>query len=82
MPDLSRMTERQTIPTALLSDINLNLVREHIDTAIKQRGYDGPTEPEEYLIERFGICYVRPGLMGSNRRAGSLLRSRMIAGCR
>jgi len=51
MPDLSRMTERQTIPTALLSDINLNLVREHIDTAIKQRGYDGPTEPEEYLIE-------------------------------
>ena len=52
MPDLSRTTERQTIPGALLSDINLNLVREHIDTAITRRGYDDPTEPEEYLIER------------------------------
>jgi ATP-dependent DNA helicase RecG len=45
------MTERQSLPGALLSDINLNLVRDHIDTAIKRRGYDGPTEPEEYLIE-------------------------------
>ena len=51
MPDLSRMTERQPIPGALLSDININLVRDHIDTAIKRRGYDGPTEPEEYLME-------------------------------
>src|ERR671924_186327 len=51
MSDLSRMTERQPIPGALLSDINLNVVRDHIDTAIKRRGYDGPTEPEEYLIE-------------------------------
>lgn len=51
MPDLSRMTERQPVPGALLSDLNLNLVRDHIDTAIKRRGYDGPTEPEEYLLE-------------------------------
>ena len=51
MPDVSQMTERQSISGALLSDVNLNLVREHIDTAIKRRGYDGPTEPEEYLIE-------------------------------
>jgi predicted HTH transcriptional regulator len=51
MPDLSQMTERQPVPGALLSDINLNLVRDHIDTAIKRRGYDGPTEPEEYLVE-------------------------------
>jgi predicted HTH transcriptional regulator len=51
MPDLSRMTERQPIEGALLSDININLVRDHIDTAIKRRGYDGPTETEEYLIE-------------------------------
>jgi len=51
MPDLSQMTERQLVPGALLSDINLNLVRNHIDTAIKRRGYDGPTEPEEYLVE-------------------------------
>jgi predicted HTH transcriptional regulator len=51
MPDLSQMTERQLIPGARLSDINLNLVRDHIDTAIKRRGYDGPIEPEEYLVE-------------------------------
>jgi predicted HTH transcriptional regulator len=50
MPDLSQMTERQSIAGALLSDINLNLVREHIDTAIKRRGYDGPTEPDQYLL--------------------------------
>ena len=51
MPDLSRMTERQPILGAHLADLNLNLVRDHIDTAVKRRGYDGPTEPEEYLIE-------------------------------
>jgi len=51
MPDLSQMTERLPLSDTLLSDVNLNLVREHIDTAIKRRGYDGPTEPEEYLIE-------------------------------
>jgi ATP-dependent DNA helicase RecG len=51
MPDLSQMTERQLVQGALVSDINLNLVRNHIDTAIKRRGYDGPTEPEEYLVE-------------------------------
>jgi hypothetical protein len=39
------MTERLSISDALLGDINLNLVREHIDTAIKRREYDGPTEP-------------------------------------
>ncbi len=57
MPDLSQMTERQSISGAFLNDVNLNLVREHIDTAIKRRGYDGPTEPEEYLIEHG--CLVR-----------------------
>jgi hypothetical protein len=56
MPDVSQMTERQSISDALLSDVNLNLVREHIDTAIKRRGYDGPTEPEEYLIEQDACC--------------------------
>jgi predicted HTH transcriptional regulator len=57
MPDLTQMTERLSISSALLSDINLNLVRDHIDTAIKRRGYDGPTEPEEYLIEH--SCLIR-----------------------
>lgn len=51
MPDLSRMTERQPIPGSSLNDINLNLVREHIDTAIRRRGYAGPVAPEAYLIE-------------------------------
>jgi ATP-dependent DNA helicase RecG len=49
------MTERQPIPGALLSDINLNLVRDHIDTAIKRRGYNGPAEPEAYLLEHGGL---------------------------
>jgi hypothetical protein len=57
MPDLSQMTERQSSPIARSSEINLNLVREHIDIAIKRRGYDGPTEPVEYLIE-YG-CLLR-----------------------
>lgn len=53
----SRLTERQPIQDALLSDLNLNLVRDHIDTAIKRRGYEGPTDPEAYLIEHG--CLVR-----------------------
>jgi len=69
MSDLSRATERQPILGALLSDLNLNLVREHIDTAIKRRGYDGPTEPEAYLLEHGCLLHnddgtLRPTLAG------------------
>jgi predicted HTH transcriptional regulator len=57
------MTERQSVPSALLSDININLVREHIDTAIKRRGYDSPTEPEEYLIEHGYLLHTDERLL-------------------
>ena len=61
MSNLSHPTERQPILDALLSDINLNSVRDHIDTAIKRRGYDGPTEPEEYLIEHGCLVHEDDG---------------------
>jgi ATP-dependent DNA helicase RecG len=51
MSDITQNTERQAVPGSRLDDLNLNLVREHIETAIKRRGYAGPTEPETYLLE-------------------------------
>lgn len=51
MSDITLNTERRPVPGSHLDDLNMNLVREHIDTAIKRRGYAGPTEPEDYLIE-------------------------------
>lgn len=51
MSDISQTTERQPVPGARFDDLNLNLVREHIETAIKRRAYTGPTEPREYLLE-------------------------------
>lgn len=63
MSDISRRTERQSIAGALLIDINLNSVRDHIDTAIKRRGYSGPTEPEEYLIEHGCLLHNDDGTL-------------------
>jgi predicted HTH transcriptional regulator len=51
MPDIAKNTERQPVPSAHVDDLNLNLVREHIETAIKRRNYSGPTDPEAYLLE-------------------------------
>lgn len=51
MSDLTRYTERQPVPGARLSDLNLNAVRAHIDDAVKRRGYLGPVDAEAYLIE-------------------------------
>jgi predicted HTH transcriptional regulator len=42
-------TERQPLPGARLDDLDLHLVRRHIATAIERRGYEGPTEPRDYL---------------------------------
>jgi predicted HTH transcriptional regulator/CheY-like chemotaxis protein len=52
--------ERQLIPGVQLDDLNLNQVRDHIATAIELRGYDGPTDPLEYL-RRYG-CVVESEL--------------------
>lgn len=51
MSDLSKMIERRPVPGARLDDLNLNQVRDHIDTAVRRRGYAGPTAPEAYLLE-------------------------------
>jgi ATP-dependent DNA helicase RecG len=51
MSDLTRYIERQPVPGARLSDLNLNAVRAHIDDAVKRRGYLGPVDAEAYLIE-------------------------------
>lgn len=63
MSDLSQMTERQAVPGSHFDDLNLNLVREHIETAIKRRGYSGPTEPETYLIEHGCLLRATDGTL-------------------
>ncbi len=49
MSDFAQPTDRQPVPGALLTDLDLALVQRHI-TIAKERGrYDGPAEPLEYL---------------------------------
>ena len=57
MSDLSQTTEHQPVPGSHFDDLNMNLVREQIDTAIKRRSYDGQAQPEDYLLEHG--CVVR-----------------------
>lgn len=63
MPDLSQNTERQPVAGARFDDLNLNLVREHIETAIKRRGYTGPTEPQDYLVEHGCVIAAPDGTL-------------------
>lgn len=56
MSDPGMAIERQPAVGARLEDLNLNQVRDHIATAIELRGYDGPTQPLEYL-SRYG-CVI------------------------
>jgi predicted HTH transcriptional regulator len=51
--------ERRPVYGARLDDIDLDLVRRHIRTAIEKRGFDGPTEPIEYLTRYH--CLAREG---------------------
>jgi ATP-dependent DNA helicase RecG len=51
--------ERRPVYGARLEDIDLDLVRRHIRTAIDKRGYDGPTEPIDYLTRYH--CLTRDG---------------------
>jgi ATP-dependent DNA helicase RecG len=69
MSALARHTERQPVPGARVSDLNLNAVRDHIDIAVKRRGYIGPTDPEAYLVEHGCLVYdanetLAPSLAG------------------
>jgi predicted HTH transcriptional regulator len=51
------LTERRIVPDARFEDLDLDLVRRHIRTAVERRGYEGTTEPIEYL-QRYH-CLVR-----------------------
>jgi len=51
------LAERRIVPDARLEDLDLDLVRRHIRTAMERRGYEGTTEPIEYL-QRYH-CLVR-----------------------
>jgi ATP-dependent DNA helicase RecG len=63
MSDMSKMTERQPLPGAGLDDLNLNLVRDHIDTAIRRRAYSGPSDPVDYLVEHGCLVRVPDGTL-------------------
>jgi len=48
--DPVQAVERHPVPGASFDDLNLNLIREHITTAVRRRGYTGATDPEDYLL--------------------------------
>ncbi len=49
MRDVVSPAECEMVPNARLDDLNLNMVRDHIQDAAARRGYQGPTDPERYL---------------------------------
>ncbi|NCC33330.1 MAG: hypothetical protein EOM24_15130, partial [Chloroflexia bacterium] len=55
--DVTQHVERQPVTGARFEDLNLNLVREHIEGAIKRRGYSGTTDPEAYLVQHGCLIY-------------------------
>ncbi len=55
----SPIPERRPVYGAHMNDLDLDLVRRHIRTAIEKRGYDGPTEPIDYLVRYH--CLARQG---------------------
>ncbi len=58
MSDFAQPTDRQPVPGALLTDLDLALVQRHI-TIAKERGrYDGPAEPLEYLRLHHGVIDI------------------------
>lgn len=54
MDDSKLPAEQQFVVGAQLSDLNYNLIREHIESAVKRRKFEGPTDPDEYL--KFHKC--------------------------
>lgn len=49
MSDPQQLTERRPIPGARIDDLDLDLVRRHIRTAVERRGYEGTGDPIAYL---------------------------------
>lgn len=44
-----QLTERRPVRGTQIDDLDLDLVRRHIRTAIERRGYEGPSDPIAYL---------------------------------
>ncbi|MBX0330551.1 DeoR family transcriptional regulator [Oscillochloris sp. ZM17-4] len=51
--------ELQPVTDATFSDLNENLVREHITTAVRRRAYKDSTDPRTYLLQHH--CLVEVG---------------------
>lgn len=64
-----RAADRVPIPGMQLLDLDLNKVRQHIAVATERRGYDGATEPIEFLLEHGGVIgdndAMRPTVAGA-----------------
>ncbi|MEN9936868.1 MAG: hypothetical protein RLZZ387_3447 [Chloroflexota bacterium] len=56
MSDPASLAERRPVPGASLEDLDLNLIRAHIATAIERRGYDGPADPAAYLVQKNAVA--------------------------
>lgn len=67
--DEQRATDRVPVPGMQLLDLDLNKVRQHIAVATERRGYDGATEPIEFLLEHGGVSAdddtMRPTVAGA-----------------
>lgn len=50
--------ELQPVTGATLADLNENLIREHIATAVRQRAYGESTEPRDYLLRHRCVLEV------------------------
>lgn len=62
------LAERRIVPDARLEDLDIDLVRRHIRTAVERRGYEGTTEPIEYLLRYHCLARdegtLRPTIVG------------------
>ena len=62
------LTERRPVNGAHLDDLDMDLVRRHIRTAVERRGYEGTAEPIEYLLRYHCLMpendTLRPTIVG------------------
>lgn len=68
------LAERRIVPDARPEDLDIDLVRRHIRTAVERRGYEGTTEPIEYLLRYHCLARdegaLRPTIVGLLAFAG------------
>jgi ATP-dependent DNA helicase RecG len=58
MSDYANLTDRQPVPGARFTDLDLNQVQRHIAVAKERGRYDGPVEPLEYLRLHHGVVDI------------------------